>query len=417
MLDRSKAPRVHPVNNIKLPDIEKHSLSGGGFLYYHREHNSSAFKLEIVCKAGNINAKNATEAQLGLKILGEGTINLSGLQLSNQIDSLGSFIEFTPGFDHSSISIYGLKKYFKENLKLLSEILYKPAMDSSSLKLLKEKEQNKLRLNFEKSSYLSSVNLRTIIFGNHPYGFNVSSDDLDKLTVNDLSLFHSNFIKSFDIYLSGDISAANISEIKKVFFENHSTSKQEVNLEIPANKRIEHRDAKFVQSSIKLGKRLFNRTHPDYFKLIVTNELFGGFFGSRLMKNIREEKGYTYGIYSALYPLNDLGYFLISTDVKAENEKDTLQEIEKELSKLSSEIVSAEELETVKNYMIGSFINSFNSPFAPITKFKTVNCQNLTLDFYANYIERIKSIQPDDIRSAASQYLQFESLAISIAGA
>lgn len=417
MLDRSQAPKIHSVRNITIPEIETYPLSGGRNLYVHREPNISAFKIELLTDGGNINGKNAAEVQLGLKILGEGTKKKNALQLSEYIDSLGSFFELSPGFDHSSISIYGLKKYFRENLEILSDIIYNPRISNQSLSLTKEKEKNKLKLNLEKGSYISSVNLRTSLFGNHPYGYKFSLEDIDRIISEDLALFHSNYLLSFDIYISGDIPEEYISQINDYFPLIHKTKHALIPLEGNTPENLNHKDSKFIQSSIKLGKRLFNRSHPDYFKFIVTNELLGGFFGSRLMKNIREDKGYTYGIYSALYPLNEIGYFLISTDVKGENEADTLKEIKDELTKLSSKLVTEDELKTVKNYMVGSFVNSFSAPFAPITKFKTVNSQELSLDFYTNYIKRINSVNTKDIIEICSNYLNYDSLSISIAGA
>ena len=417
MLDRTQAPEIHSVQNIKIPEIESYKLLNGGNVYFYKEENTTAFKIELHTKGGNINGRNASEVQLGLKILGEGTKSQSGLQVSEYIDSIGSFFELSPGFDNSSISIYGLKKYFTENVKILSEIIYQPAITEQSLLLLREKEINKLQLNLEKGSYISSVNLRTLLFENHPYGFTSTFEDISKMNTEQLSQFHTRFLTSFDIYISGNVPNDFINIIEDYFNRNRTLESQSFSLKECKPKRIDHRDPKFIQSSIKLGRTLFNRSHPDYFKFIVTNELLGGFFGSRLMKNIREEKGFTYGIYSALYPLNETGYFLISTDVKGENEEDTMNEIEKELSYLSNSLVSQAELETVKNYMIGSFVNSFSAPFAPITKFKTVNSQNLTLEFYNNYIEQIRSVSPKDIQQIASQYLNLASLSTAIVGA
>ena len=178
------------------------------------------------------------------------------------------------------------------------------------------------------------------------------------------------------------------------------------------------RDDKYIQSSIKLGKRLsINRNHPDYFPFIVTNELFGGFFGSRLMKNIREEKGYTYGIYTSLYPLLYESYFVIATDVKGAFELQTLDEIFKEMKLLHSKKVSWDELETVKNYMIGVFVNAFNAPFASIDKFKTLNAQHIDFGFYRNYISEIKKVQPEAIIAMAQKYLTERTITKSIVGA
>lgn len=416
MLDRTQAPPIHQIRNISLPEIETHPLNAGRKLYIHREKNTQAFKIEVLCNAGNISAANAAQVQLGLKMLNEGTKGKTGHQVSEYIDSLGSFLEIAPGFDHSSISIYGLKKYFKENIKVLSEIVYQPSFNNEAYTSLKEREKNKLKMNLEKGAYLSSVNLRKILFENHPYGYTQSIEEIDRLQIEEVISFHQ-YIKSFDIYLAGDIPEDAVQVVQEYFNENFPSDEDyELADTIPEGKNIEVRDAKYIQSSIKLGRRLFNRSHPDYFKFIVTNELLGGFFGSRLMKNIREDKGYTYGIYSSLYPLKHGGYFIISTDVKGENEKDTLGEINKEIDLVNSELVLEDELEVVKNYMIGTFVNSFSSPFASITKFKTLNTQSIDFSFYSRYIEHIRLVKPVDILNTANQYLDTKGLSRSIVG-
>lgn len=416
MLDRSQAPTIHSIKNISLPEIETYSLSDGRKLFVHREKNSQAFKIEVLCDAGNISANSAAQAQLSLKMLNEGTKKRNSHQVSEYIDSLGSFLEISPGFDHSSVSIYGLKKFFKENVDILSELIYQPSFEQEALKSLKAREKNKLKLNLEKGSYLSSVNLRKALFGEHPYGYTLSLDEIDKIQIDEIVQFHK-AISSFDIYLSGDLPDQAIEFIQTAFNKNKEES--ESSTSIPANNtaNIEHRDAKNIQSSIKLGRKLFNRHHPDYFKFIVTNEVLGGFFGSRLMKNIREDKGYTYGIYSSLYPLKHDGYFLISTDVKGENEADTLKEVRLEIDSLRSILVPDSELEVVKSYMIGTFVNSFSTPFAAITKFKTLNSQSIDFNFYERYIENIRSVTSKEIQATASEYLEFNNLTQSIVGA
>lgn len=416
MLDRTQAPAIHQISNINLPEVESHTLSGGRRLYIHREHGTNAFKIELVNQGGYIHAGNGAEVQLSMKMLNEGTVKRTGHQVSEYIDSLGSFLEISPGFDHSTFAIYGLKKFFKENVAIMAEMLYEPAFTQASLDTVKEKEKNKLSMNLEKGSYISSVNLRKALFGAHPYGYSLLQNDIEQCSIEQIKAIHA-YAKNFDIYLSGDIPANAVAVIEELFASPSDKASETIHLPINSGNHIEHRNSKFIQSSIKYGRTLFNRTHPDYFKFIVTNEVLAGFFGSRLMKNIREDKGFTYGIYSSIYPLNQTGYFLISTDVKGENEEETINEIKKELDLLANKPVPAGELDTVKSYMIGTFVNSFSSPFAAITKFKTLNTQSLSLDFYLNYIDQVRSVSQQDILETTNQYLRFEDLTASIAGA
>lgn len=419
MVNRTIAPPIQEVRDIKLPEIQAIEV-GNTKVYAHLEPGSGTVKVELLTRGSQLHADKAALTQLSLRMLNEGTLSKTAFQLAETIDSMGSFLEITPGFDYSSISLFGLSKYFEENVQLLSEVIYSPRFDKDDLQRLKIKESDKLKLNLEKGSYVSSVNMRKVLFGQaHPYGRHLTFEDIQSLTTEHLQVFHEQFISNFDIYISGDLPGNFEDLILKHFGQRHKSKLPEsIRMDaavVPHD--IEQRDNKYIQSSIKLGKRLFTRTHPDYFPFIVTNELFGGFFGSRLMKNIREDKGYTYGIYSNLYSLLHDGYFLISTDVKGEFELQTLDEIFKELEVLRTELVPYEELEVVKSYMIGVFVNSFSSPFASIDKFKTLNSQHIDITFYKGYISEIKKVQPEDVHTMARAYLSEDSLTKSIVGA
>ena len=160
-----------------------------------------------------------------------------------------------------------------------------------------------------------------------------------------------------------------------------------------------------IQSSIRMGKHLMTRKHPDYFPMLLLNEILGGYFGSRLMKNIREEKGLTYGISSNLALFTQAGYFVIGTDVKREFTQQTIDEIQKEIKILQTELVSENELETVKNYMVGSFAGSLNTPFDIADRYKVIFSENLPLDFYKNYIPNIQQISAIQLLETANKYL------------
>jgi len=171
-----------------------------------------------------------------------------------------------------------------------------------------------------------------------------------------------------------------------------------------------------IQSAIRIGRVLFNKTHPDYFKFQVLNTVLGGYFGSRLMANIREDKGYTYGIGSGLSSLVHGGYFFISTEVGADVSKDALKEIYKEIGLLREELVGAEELETVRNYILGQFLRSVDGPFALADKFKAVWEFGLGYDYFDRYFEAVKTITAKEIRDMANQYLQEKDLIECVAG-
>ena len=171
-----------------------------------------------------------------------------------------------------------------------------------------------------------------------------------------------------------------------------------------------------VQSSIRMGGPTIPMGHPDYQKLLVANEIIGGYFGSRLMKNIREKKGYTYGIYSYMGRMRFGSYFAIASDVKKEFRRDAIQEIIHELNTIIENSVSDKELDTVRNYMLGEFISGINTPFALMSKFKTLLLNKIGGDYYSQLYDTINGIGPRDVQEMASKYFQPDSMVKVVVG-
>ena len=171
-----------------------------------------------------------------------------------------------------------------------------------------------------------------------------------------------------------------------------------------------------LQSSLRLGCITIDRNNEDYIPFLVVNEILGGFFGSRLMKNIREEKGFTYGIHSSVNSLMDQTYFVISTDVKKECTKETIEEIYKEIEKLKTELISEVELKTVTSYMLGRLMNSLTTPFALMDKFKTIYFSKQKYEYYERYNNIVSNIGPEEVKAIANKYLQPEGFSKVIVG-
>jgi len=417
VLDRTQAPKPQVIREIALPTIQKATLDCGIDVFYLTEQNTGAFKVEVVHQGGFMKLQSASESVLLCKMLLEGTKQHKGHAFLNAIDNLGSFIESSPGFDYANVSLFGLKRYFNENISLICSTLYEASLEADRLKFLKDKELNRLKLNREKGSYLTSINLRKNLFGDHPYGFTLDPDDITNVKLEDLKTQSIQHVRSFDLFVSGDLP----KDFLAILNESFKHPKEEVHKvnDHPWPERSSSSDLrkdKYLQSSIRLGQRMFSRDHADYAKFMLLNELFGGFFGSRLMKNIREEKGYTYGISSHLYALDETGYFTIGTEVNGEAEEDTLVQIRQEMERLKSDLVSESELNTVKNYMLGSFTNSFSAPFAAIDKFKALHRQGLDLSFYQDYLSQIKKVSATDLNATANTHFDFDGLSRSIVG-
>jgi predicted Zn-dependent peptidase len=171
-----------------------------------------------------------------------------------------------------------------------------------------------------------------------------------------------------------------------------------------------------LQASMRIGKPLFSRQHPDFPGMVILTTLLGGYFGSRLMMNLREDKGYTYGVGAASIALQDSGFFAIATDVGGQVREAALEEALKEIRALSEKPVTHEELEHVRYYMQGSFLRSADGPFARAELFKRVHASGLDLSFYDRLMETLHTITPERLQELAREHLKEEEMRVVIAG-
>ena len=251
----------------------------------------------------------------------------------------------------------------------------------------------------------------------HAYGQIFTPDKADLIGLEtDVIPFYQKRLKSrlFEIILSGKIEQSHLVDLNQwfgkleLYKQPERTEPKQSHMNAPFN-YYEERE-KSLQTSIRIGKVFISKDHQDYHKLKVLIEILGGYFGSRLMKNIREDKGYTYGIYAQMVSLKYSSFLTIGTEVKKESQIDTVDEIHKEIKQLQTEPVSADELETVKNYMVGSFLININTPFALARYFKSIYYFGLDYAWYDRYLNTIKNIQSKELLELANKYLNRDSM-------
>lgn len=420
MLDRKKAPEFQKINAIHFQEPETRELDNQLPLYVIKAGKQPVLKLEIIVRAGSWHEEKKGTSLLTTKLLKEGTKSKSAREISYLIDKYGAFLELNPGLDYSIVSLYTLSKHLPALLPVVKEILLEPSFPETELLTLKNIKIQHIKVNKEKTNILASQEFRGAIFGAaHPYGKILQEDDLKAIAPSDIQQFYNNSYQSkWELILSGEVREEDISLVNKSLGQHtldHAISLYNYTLAEKAHNHITEKP-KSLQSSIRIGKPFLDKGHPDYNKMLVVNEVLGGYFGSRLMKNIREDKGFTYGIQSNLVALKNAGYFVIGTDVKKENTSETIREIHHEISKLQETPVAGDELETVKNYMTGSFLGEINTAFALSDKFKMIHLHGLGYDYYQNYLETINSITAEEIQILSQKYLLSESLTEVVVG-
>lgn len=421
-LNRTTSPDFQTIQKVVIPPIHTMALTNGTPLHVVNVGEQPVVRLEIVFEAGAWYDTQQGVSLFTSKMLNEGTSKHSSNQISEFFDQYGAFVEFGHGLDRANFTLYGLTKHLPTLLPLIKEILTDSVIPERELETLKKIQHQSLKVNQEKTAFVAGQEVRKAIFGvHHPYGNPLSETGIASIDRDVVLAFYESYWKGkqYRIFLSGQVGDTEIKLIDKYFGQEKLQivpvkSQEQVSLQASSRISIEKDGA--LQTSIRMGKQLIQRGNPDYFKMLLVNEIFGGYFGSRLMKNIREDKGYTYGISSNLVSLVHGGYFILGTDTKREFTEQTIHEIHVELERLQTELVGEEELQVVKNYMIGSFAGSLNTPFEISDRYKIILSENLPLDYYDNYVERINSITAVDIQEIATKYLNVDSMTTVLVG-
>lgn len=358
------------------------------------------------------------------KTLFAGTQKSTSKTLLDRLESLGAFHEVTSTSDRLSITIFVLSRMLNAVLPILEEVLTCAVFPEEEIEIQKRNTVQNIRLNAEKTSLVASQTFRKVLFGaSSPLGRVSSEEDVTQIAQQDcVQFYHENIkVRAFQICLAGKFSDVQLDEFSRSIgawrVDNTYTGLISPFLAFSQDRNsIVVPKEGAMQASIRVGRPLFNRKNPDYFPFLVMNTALGGYFGSRLMKNIREEKGLTYGISSSLVPSESFGYWVLGADVKVDLIQVVMEEIYLEIQKMQEVLMNEEELETVKNYMIGSFIGSLNTAFDIADKHKTILFNQLPDHYYHEYLSNIQRVTSLDIQEIACKYLTKESLFEVIVG-
>lgn len=421
MLDRTQSPAFFDISSIVFPNITESNLSNGVEVYSFFDKNISVFKLELVFEAGAKFGSQYALSYFAAKLLLGGTSKRNSSEIIEAFDQFGGFVESSQNNDRLYLTLHGLSIYFEKYLKLLLEVIKESSYSESEFEIQKKISLQSYEVNKEKTSFIASQEFKAQLFGDTLLGKSITDETINEVTIDDLKGFYESYIKhsKFKIFLTGKFDDSALLQINDTFGNLEFQNQNSFNFgltEFPKNSdKVVHVEAA-LQSSIRIGKIMFSRSNPDYIPFLVLNTLLGGYFGSRLMTNIREDKGFTYGISSNLVSLVSTGYFMIGTDVKKENTQETIDEINKEIALLQSELVSTEELDLVKNYMKGSLAGSLNTAFEIADKHKVLMIENLDPSYYETYIDKVSAVNPQQIQDLANKYLDITSFTKTIVG-
>lgn len=421
IIDRTQAPEAFELQAAKFVEAKAVVLKNGLKVFCIDGADEEVLKLEVCFSSGTRAEHKKLVATACNYLLNAGTSKMSSSELMENIDFYGSFYQHDNQLDRSSISIYSLKKYFKETLSLLADILLDPIFPQEELDIYKENAKQRFQINLTKNDFLARREFHHALFGNHPYGRKVELSDYDALTREDLlQHYHDHYkLSKATFVLSGNVTDQELKVVEETFVSYQHIEPEKTEYIAPllsSAQNIYTEKPEALQSAIRIGKPMMHKTHPDYIEFTVLSTVLGGYFGSRLMSNIREDKGFTYGIGAGVYPLLDGSFFYIATEVGVQFTNDALTEIYKEIERLRTELIPDEELNLVKNYLKGAFIGSIENIFSHADKFKSVYLYNLNYQYYEHYFNTLNKVNSERLLQLAVQYLSPESLTEVVIG-
>jgi len=426
MLDRKAMPQLALESKIDIIHAQNYSLPNGIPVYYVNAGTQDVIKVEVVFRAGSREQDVPLVAGSTNAMLEEGTKKHNSEEIASLLDYYGSFLETSVQQDYASVTIYTLGKHLDKALPILEEIIKEPSFPQHELEIYLHNNKQRFLVDEQKERVVAAKNFPFLLFGDaHPYGHRTRLEEYGGVKKEHLESFHKKYYSPGNcaLIISGKLNDIVLNKIGDYFgkeertdsnFTTHNytpqSAPQKINF-IPSNKKDS------VQSAIRMGRVLFLKNHPDAIPFQILNTILGGYFGSRLMSNIREDKGYTYGISSSVVFLQNAGYFNIGSEVGSAVCSAALVEIYKELERLRDEPVPQDELQLVKNYLRGNFMRSMDGPFALAERFKHIWLHNMDYSYYENYVNALSTITSAQLMEIANRYLQKDSIYELVVGA
>lgn len=413
MLNRVSAPPiVDAVNfNLQLKPYTKYTLDNGAEVYSINAGAEEVLAIEWVFFAGNAYEEQNLVAASANYLLKNGTTRRNAFQVNEHFDYYGSYLNRSCYSETALVSLHCLNKHIGELLPVVRELLTESVLPEEELEIYKQNMKQRLEVNLKKGDFVAGRLIDAYIYGEqHLYGKYSHAADFDGLQRDSLLDFYRKYYQQgkLIIFVAGRIPADMEQQLNRYFGDLGNNAVRETAHPVQPAREKKYRiinDENGVQGSIRLARPFPNRHHPDFLKVQVLNILFGGFFGSRLMLNIREEKGYTYGIHSYLQNHIAHSAWMISTEAGKDVVDATIAEVYKEMQDLREEPVDEEELLLVRNYMVGNILGDLDGPFQIIARWKNLILNGLDDQYFYESIRTIKTISAEELQALAQQYL------------
>ena len=414
-MNRKTAPPIKDAVDytLQLKPYQYYELDNGIPVYSIHAGAQEVLQLEIVFYAGNSYEKQKGIAAATNFLIKNGTTTRTAFQLNEAFEYYGAYCNRSCFNETAVVSLHTLTKHVDELLPILEDMLTNAVFPEEEMNIYQQNSKQRLKVNLQKAEFVAGRLIDSYVFGEqHPYGVYTNPLDIDALTTDACKAFYK------DHYLNGScvmFVAGNLPDDFRVKLNNifGKLAAGKLSKPIPMIKATPFEEKKFkvendpdaVQGAIRIAALFPNRHHPDFKKVVVLNNVFGGFFGSRLMSNIREEKGYTYGIYSYLQNHIQQSAWMISTEAGKDVCEATIGEVYKEMKLLREEKIGDDELALVRNYMIGGILGELDGPFQVMAKWKNIILNGLDESYFYDSVDAIKTVDAAELQELANKYL------------
>ncbi len=407
--------------DVSLRDAICKRLSNGVKLYSIPNDDFEVLRVSFVFRAGSVLQSSPFVASTTANMINEGSRDISSREIAERLDFYGSFFDVNLDRDFVYVNFCSLTKFIEPTLEVAEQILLYPTLPEQELRTYTAKRKQRLSIERTKVETKAREEFAKSLFGaEHPYG--ISSDEAcyDSITRDSIVDFYEKHYSADSLFIVcsgrlGEHEMALIEQLGERFRRGESCEMVSFpDAESRSYHFVEAADA--LQSSIRIGRRLFTRSHPDFLGMQVVATILGGYFGSRLMQSLREQRGYTYGVMAAMVNFEHEGYLAIATQVGVEVKDDALALIYSEIERLRVELVTPEELDMVKQIITGEMMRILDGPFG----IADVTIENIMCGVDNSIIEqnivRITQITPEEILRLSNKYLDYKDLVTVVAG-
>ncbi len=422
-LDRNIAPTATKPGELSSIDLTPIYHFGSMPFYGIEGGDEDLIRIEFVFRAGTLYERKNLVASTCNAMLKEGTAGYTSAEISETLDFYGASLVHEVSKDRATVYIVCLSKHLEAVLPIFTEILTQPIFDESELAIFKRRSRSRLEVNLQKVEFQCRLLFSASIFKNTPYVDHFAPGDFDLFGQGDvLQFFVENYrlenafciLSGKNIRAAGELMVSALGMAVSPPSTSHIPG-PEVIWDYDKSENLVNKEG-YIQSAIRMGLPMPGYKDKDYPALYVLNTALGGYFGSRLMQNVREEKGYTYGINSGINVMEQAAYLAISTQVGSDHTDATISEIRKEITRLRDESISEEEFQRIQFYVAGNLLQRMDGTFELVGRMKTLITMGLEPDHYPKFINCIFALKPEELKVIANKYFKADRFSLAVIG-